>query len=231
MMNAKHALLKRGFPLLAAATLLVAGQDAMAASFTVRVVDAETLSPVPGASVCMGSATAPGEHGTTLTDKNGEARYTRMPGNDFVLSVADGAYASYSREMVSRDFDVIYYVELGHMGDQFANCVRAGEVWGAKLQGRAALELVNIDVRAHSHSSGTVDIATEVRGLVPTHIRASTDPEFSNARWLPYRAVTRHEVEEVSSENLYVQVKRSAAVEGGDVEAHSVLSIGDLHWD
>ncbi|MGB0866494.1 MAG: hypothetical protein ACPGSC_08285 [Granulosicoccaceae bacterium] len=229
MNNAKNTLLKKGFPLIAAAAMFSAGQEAMAAKLTVRVVDANTQQPVSGASVCMGSNTSPSEYGSAQTDASGEV-VTSAPGNDFVLSVAGEGHGDYVRTMTARDFDIIYYVELKNGGDQ-SFCMRSKAVSKADLQGRAALKLVDVDVRSHSHGGGTVDVATEVQGLTPTHIRASTNSDFKGARWLPYRAVTRHQVNKVASEDLFVQVKRSLAVEGGSAEAFSVTRVGDLHWD
>jgi len=201
MKNAKSTVFKKGFQLATAATLMMIGQSAMAASVTVRVVDAQTLKPVSNAAVCLGSEQHPGALGAKRTNAKGEVNFDKSPRNDFMLSVSAGGQGSYLQTKTARDFDVIHYIELKSTGPN-----------------------------SHCLSAGTVDISTRVNGLEPTHIRASTDADFEDTRWLPYRNVTRHAIERVSSENLYVQVKRSTVTDEGTIEAVSSARVGDLHW-
>lgn len=200
----------------------------MAASVTVRVVDAQTLKPVSNAAVCLGSEQHPGALGAKRTNAKGEVNFDKSPRNDFMLSVSAGGQGSYLQTKTARDFDVIHYIELKSTGPN-SHCLVTKRK-PAKVQGKDAFSLVSVDVRSHSHSAGTVDISTRVNGLEPTHIRASTDADFEDTRWLPYRNVTRHAIERVSSENLYVQVKRSTVTDEGTIEAVSSARVGDLHW-
>lgn len=231
MNNAKSTLLKKGIRFVAAATLLMAGQAATAANVTVRVVDAQTLKPVGNVAVCMGSETHPGAYGAMRTNKSGEVVYSKAPRQDFVLSVSGNGRGDYVRTKTARGFDIVYYVELRNSGlSARSRCLETIRK-PAQQMGKEALSLVSVDVRSHNHDGGTVDVATQVIGVVPTHIRASTNADFKDARWLPYRQMTRHPIDRVASENLYVQVKRSLAIDNGSIEAVSSARVGDLHWN
>lgn len=231
MTNVKSTLLKKGIQFVTAATLLMAGQVATAANVTVRVVDAQTLKPVSNAAVCLGSEMHPGAFGAMRTNKSGEVVYPKAPRQDFVLSVSGNGHGDYVRTKTARGFDIVYYVELRNSGMSTRSRCLTTTRKPAKQMGKEALSLVSVDVRSHNHSGGTVDVATRVTGVVPTHIRASTNADFEGARWLPYRQMTRHPIERVASDNLYVQVKRRLAIDEGSIEAVSSARIGDLHWD
>lgn len=231
MNNAKSTLLKKGIQFVAAATLLMAGQTATAANVTVRVVDAQTLKPVSNAAVCLGTEAHPGAYGAMRTNKSGEVVYSKAPGQDFVLSVSGNGHGDYVRTKAARGYDIVYYIELRNSGLSSRSRCLTTTRQPAQQMGKEALSLVSVDVRSHNHNGGTVDVATQVTGVVPTHIRASTNADFKDARWLPYRQMTRHPIERVASENLYVQVKRRLAIDAGSIEAVSTARVGDLHWD
>jgi len=221
--------MQKGKQLAAAATLLTLAQATSAANVTVRVVDAVTLKPVGDVAVCMGSQRYPGSFGAMRTNSAGEVVYAKSPSRNYILSVAGNGLGDYVREQVPRSFDIIYYVKL-KSGKVGSRCM-APTIDSEGQLGKAALDLVSVDVRAHSHAAGTVDVSTSTKGVEPTHIRVSTQPSFAGARWMPYRSVTRHAVDRVASTDLYVQVKRTISEEGGNLEALSVTQVGDLHWN
>lgn len=229
MKHGNFSITKKGAQLALGTALWAFAQTATAANVTVRVVDSESLQPVSGVAVCMGSQHYPGAFGAMRTNDAGEVVYASSPASNYILSVAGNGRGDYVRELAPRSFDIIHYVELKD-GTVGSRCLAPAFGSEGKL-GKDALDLVSVDVRSHSHHAGTVDIATSTKGVQPTHIRVSTQPNFAGARWMPYRSVTRHAIERVSSKDLYVQVKRTVSQEGGSVEALSTAQIGDLHWD
>ena len=211
-----------------AAALLSVGQTAGAANITVRVVDARTLEPVSGVAVCLGSKGQPQAFGAMRTNAAGEVMYGSAPKRNFILSVAGNGSGSYAREQTPRNFDIVYYVALDKR--QFStNCL--APVKHEQGLGKSALDLLSVDVKSHSHHAGTVDVATRVSGVEPTHIRVSTTADFKGSSWKAYRHVTRHDISRVAAKDLYVQVKRLVDSDGNTIEAVSTTRVGDLHWD
>lgn len=218
----------KGFHGVLVATMMMAGHNASAAKVTVRVVNAQTLMPVSGVAVCLGSEYSPQEFGAERTDAAGEI-VTSTPDDKFILSVASTGHGNYSHEYIARDFDIVYYVALDGR-DRDSRCL-APVVNAASAQGKEALQLVSVNVLSHSHHAGTVDVSTRVDGVEPTHIRVSTNSDFGGARWMPYRNVTRHAIETVAATDLFVQVKRLIQKDKNSIEAVSSARIGDLHWN
>ncbi len=228
MQDSKRSLLVKGIQGTIAAALLAVGQSAVAANITVRVVDAQTLEPVSGAAVCLGLKGQPQAFGALRTDAAGEVMYGDTPHRNFILSVAGNGSGSYAREQTPRNFDIIYYVALDKR-EFSTDCL--APVKHNLGQGKSALDLLSIDVKSHSHHAGTVDVATRVSGVEPTHIRVSTSADFKGSSWKAYRHVTRHDINRVAAKDLYVQVKRLLDSDGNTIEAVSTTRVGDLHWD
>lgn len=160
------------------------------------------------------------------TDAAGEI-HAQTPQRDFILSVSGDGHGDYVQEQASRNFDTVYHVELD-AGKANSHCV-APVLRSEGPLGKEALSLVYVNIDAHSHTAGTVDVSAEVDGLEPTHIRVSTSTDFSDSSWVPYSDVTRHSVARVSSEKLYVQVKRALTEGKSSIEAVSTARAEGLH--
>jgi len=233
MKNRKGLSLIRGGIALSAITLLSCSMAAKASTVTVRVVDAQSHQPISGAVVCLGAEGKPSAYGAAPTNSAGEVVYPDVPKENFLLSVADNSNGSYARLQERRDFDTIYYVALdGRSGRSHCSLSSSRDGAPKNLGGKRALRLNGVEVKSHSHANSVVELHTDVTGVKPTHIRASTDADFKNAKWMPYRQKTHHSVQKVSSQDLYVQVRRLVSRGDASIEAVSnpvVAMVSETH--
>ncbi len=198
---------------------LLAAAAAHAAVVGVRVLDATSAEPVPGAAVCLGTRAEPDQFGAQLTGPDGRVQFEDIPATPLQVTVSHPGHRGVRESYPTARFDRVLLVRLvpGGLGPQ---CVVPEGTSGTLRGARPALA---VDILGGpTTATPEVQLRIRVQGKA-THYRVSEDPSFRGAPWLPYtkQPVTFRLSPTPGDKTLYVQVRLQREVGGGRVEIES----------
>jgi hypothetical protein len=209
-----------------AALALLPATGAFAAVVGVRVVDAATGEPLPGAAVCLGTPAEPDQFGALRTDSQGHVEFHDIAQTPLQLTVSRAGYRGLRKTYRSAAFDRVLQVRLspGGLGPR---CVvpEAGEA--EQDEPALAVDILGGPTTA----TPEVQLRIRVHGKA-THYRVSEDPGFRGAAWLPYtkEPVTFRLSPTPGPKTLYVQIRLQREVGGGRVEIESEVVKVPVHY-
>jgi hypothetical protein len=193
----------------------------MAAELKVRVVDQRTGEPLHRAAVCLGTDADKEQFGAKRTASDGVAAFSDVPEIPLVLTVSKSPFRGYQSRPRAMSFNrtIMVPMPIGGLGPV---CMAAAA--DADAPGRAnslSVSGFRINQDERQTTSPKVTMSFGIFGT-PTHYRASENPNFVGADWVPFQSSPSFQLSPGAGEKtLYFQVRRYSKVAGASMEALS----------
>ena len=203
------------FPLLAIfAAPLFADAD-----LKVRVFERGGTAPLAGVSVCLGTPARVSQFGSSVTDADGNARFTAIPRAPLVVTVSRPGYKGEQQSLVTTNTGRTLVMSLA-AGGGGPQCKYEGEVADA-FSGGLHIGYFNLISQGGAAGNRQVVLSHSVN-REPTHYRVSENRDFSGAAWQPYLPGPVYRLSQGSGYKVvYFQVRRHSQMNGSDVEMRS----------
>ncbi len=199
----------------AAGLMLGLAAPASAATFGVRVLDAEGV-PVAGASVCFGLEGNHKQFAAMFTNDEGIATAT-VPNVPLVVTVSKTRFSGVRVQEPARGFNLIKDMTLveGVPGPRCRADSALADAAGSMLRIR------DVDV---SDDGDVMTLRADATGE-PTHYRVATDRDFTGANWQRYDAAIPVDSQLAAASELFLQLRRFAGDATASLEMRSDVSV------
>ncbi len=199
------------------------------ASLSLKVVEAATGLPVPGAAVCLGYVKGAGTIKAKMTDRNGRIDLGAVPRAQMHLTVGHAGMKTVNTRVRRLSYPFELTVKMGK-GFSSGSCLsQASQASKASAEPMGVIlseglfsryqipgvRVLDLTLSKLESDKNRLKIETNVEGNV-THFRVSDNSQFRHASWRPYQSSS--EIEQVSrpQQVFFVQFKRAVEIERDD---------------
>jgi hypothetical protein len=203
------------FPLLA----MLAAPLFADADLKVRVFERGGTQPLAGVSVCLGTPARVSQFGSSMTDADGNVRFTAIPRAPLVVTVSRPGYKGEQQSLVTTNTvrTLVMSLSAGGGGPQ---CMHEGEAEDA-FSGGLHIGYFSLISQGGDSANRQVVLSHSVN-REPTHYRVSENRDFSGAAWQPYLPGPVYRLSQGAGYKVvYFQVRRHSQMNGSDVEMRS----------
>ena len=203
----------------AAFLLVTATTQVCAADLRIRVFERGGNAPLAGTSVCLGTRASIKQFGAGLTDADGYAVFSDLPGASLVVTASKPGHMGVQQPLVTSNVDRTLVISLPRGGGGIrCDSGAAGTVVTAS---GFQVETFAINNGAAVSADRQVVLNNRVSGN-PTHYRASEQPDFNGSQWETYAADPGFELSSGPGRKMvYFQVRRSSTINGADIQTVS----------
>jgi hypothetical protein len=189
------------------------------ADLKVRVFERGGTQPLAGVSVCLGTPARVSQFGSSVTDADGNARFTAIPRAPLVVTVSRPGYKGEQQSLVTTNTGRTLVMSLA-VGGGGPQCEYEGEAADA-FSGGLHIGYFNLISQGSAAGKRQVVLSHSVN-REPTHYRVSENRDFSGAAWQPYIPGPVYRLSQGAGYKVvYFQVRRHSQVNGADVEMRS----------
>jgi len=201
--------------------ILLAGNAtlASAADLRIRVFERGGKAPLAGISVCLGTRASMDQFGAGLSDADGYAAFSDLPGAALVVTASKPGYMGVQQPIVTSNVDRLLVLSLPRGGGG-VRC-DTGDTGAVVAASGIQVENFRINNGSAVSAGSHVVLNNRISGS-PTHYRASEHPDFNDSPWQIYTAEPGFELSPGTGKKVvYFQVRRFSTINGADIQTLS----------
>lgn len=193
-----------------------------AADLSVRIYERGGNSPIQGVSVCIGTPANLSQFGADLTGTDGAAIFRNIPRAPLVITASKSGYKAEQQSLITNNMNRMLVMTLPTGGG--GPVCNAGSA--RKVTATRALTISQFRINKGMPQTATRSVfLNHETDDIPTHYRASENPDFTGADWQIYTAEPEFELSSANGRKvIYFQVRRFSDMDGADLEALSTVA-------
>jgi hypothetical protein len=204
---------------LPALLLATAATQVCAADLRIRVFERGGKAPLQGTSVCLGTRASIKQFGAGLTDADGYAVFSDLPGASLVVTASKPGHMGVQQPLVTSNVDRLLVISLPRGGGG----IRCDTSATGPVVAASSFQVENFAINngASVSADRQVVLNNRVSGD-PTHYRASEQADFKDSQWETYTADPGFELSTGAGRKVvYFQVRRFSTINGADIQTIS----------
>ena len=196
-----------------------AARDYGTSRVQIQILDKDSGNAVEGAAVCLGTSARVDQFGASRTNRDGLALFEELLPDTVYATVSRTGFQG-RRHLLESIVDNRVFVLKIVPGGGGVQCNAPADPGNAR--DGSGLLIERLVVRGDTGGdAGLVRVSLTVTGSA-NQVRISEASDFSGARWQQMELPLKYKLSDGRGlKNLYVQVRRFAQVEGGQVEVVS----------